>query len=141
MKLTDFYAYTEQTFDSFCKQVIRNERTDALRELACDWSSVVCSSDLTPVEMARLSMVDRIPEDTVEFHIRGYTVTVENAALGQAIAVLPIRLRDVALLYYFAGMNDPQIGQLLRLKPDTVQHRRAASLAKLRKLLGGSYGQ
>lgn len=34
MKLTDFYAYTEQTFDSFCKQVIRNERTDALRELA-----------------------------------------------------------------------------------------------------------
>ena len=81
------------------------------------------------------------PEDTVEFHIRGYTVTVENAALGQAIAVLPIRLRDVALLYYFAGMSDPQIGQLLRLKPDTVQHRRAASLAKLRKLLGGSYGQ
>ena len=34
MKLTDFYAYTEQTFDSFCKQFIRNERTDALRELA-----------------------------------------------------------------------------------------------------------
>mgnify|MGYP000313379645 CR=1 FL=1 len=34
MKLTDFYAYTEQTFDSFCKQVIRNERTDALREMA-----------------------------------------------------------------------------------------------------------
>ena len=33
MKLTEFYAYTEQTFDSFCKQVIRNERTDALREL------------------------------------------------------------------------------------------------------------
>ena len=29
MKLTDFYAYTEQTFDSFCKQVIRNERTRA----------------------------------------------------------------------------------------------------------------
>lgn len=57
------------------------------------------------------------------------------------IAVLPVRLRDVALLYYFAGMSDPQIGQLLRLKPDTVQHRRAASLAKLRKLLGGSYGQ
>ena len=28
MKLTDFYAYTEQTFDSFCKQVIRNERTE-----------------------------------------------------------------------------------------------------------------
>lgn len=26
MKLADFYAYTEQTFDSFCKQVIRNER-------------------------------------------------------------------------------------------------------------------
>lgn len=31
MKLADFYTYTEQTFDSFCKQVIRNERTDALR--------------------------------------------------------------------------------------------------------------
>lgn len=141
MKLTDFYAYTEQTFDSFCKQVIRNERTDALRELAYRAKNETVFSALTPAEMARLSMVDRIPEDTVEFHIRGYTLTVENAALGQAIAVLPVRLRDVALLYYFAGMSDPQIGQLLRLKPDTVQHRRAASLAKLRKLLGGSYGQ
>ena len=141
MKLTDFYAYTEQTFDSFCKQVIRNELTDALRELAYHAKNETVFSALTPAEMARLSMVDRIPEDTVEFHIRGYTLTVENAALGQAIAVLPVRLRDVALLYYFAGMSDPQIGQLLRLKPDTVQHRRAASLAKLRKLLGGSYGQ
>ena len=141
MKLTDFYAYTEQTFDSFCKQVIRNERTEALRELAYHAKNETAFSALTPVEMARLSIVDRIPEDTVEFHIRGYTVAVENAALGQAIAVLPVRLRDVALLYYFAGMSDPQIGQLLRLKPDTVQHRRAASLTKLRKLLGGSYGQ
>lgn len=141
MKLTEFYAYTEQTFDSFCKQVIRNERTDALRETAYHAKNETVFSALTPVEMARLSMVDRIPEDTVEFYIRGYTLTVENAALGQAIAVLPVRLRDVALLYYFAGMSDPQIGQLLRLKPDTVQHRRAASLAKLRKLLGGSYGQ
>ena len=132
MKLTDFYAYTEQTFDSFCKQVIRNERTDALRELAYHAKNETAFSALTPVEMARLSIVDRIPEDTV---------AVENAALGQAIAVLPVRLRDVALLYYFAGMSDPQIGQLLRLKPDTVQHRRTASLAKLRKLLGGSYGQ
>lgn len=96
MKLADFYAYTEQTFDSFCKQVIRNECTDALRELAYHAQNETVFSALTPVEMARLSMVDRIPEDTVEFHIRGYTVTVENAALGQAIAVLPVRLRDVA---------------------------------------------
>ena len=140
MKLADFYAYTEQTFDSFCKQVIRNERTDALRELAYHAKNETVFS-AAPAEMARLSIVDRIPEETVEFHIRGYTLTVENAALGQAIAILPIRLRDVALLYYFAGMSDPQIGQLLRLKPDTMQHRRAASLAKLRKLLGGSYGQ
>ena len=141
MKLTEFYAYTEQTFDSFRKQVIRNEHTDALRGLTHKSKRETVFSALTPVERARLSTVDQIPEDTVEFHIRGYTLTVENAALGQAIAVLPVRLRDVALLYYFAGMSDPQIGQLLRLKPDTVQHRRAASLTKLRKLLGGSYGQ
>ncbi len=69
MKLTDFYAYTEQTFDSFCKQVIRNKRTDALRELAYHAKNETVFSALTPVEMARLSMVDRIPEDTVAFHI------------------------------------------------------------------------
>lgn len=63
MKLADFYAYTEQTFDSFCKQVIRNERTDALRELAYHAKNETVFSALTPVEMARLSMVDRIPED------------------------------------------------------------------------------
>ena len=68
-------------------------------------------------------------------------MTVTDDTLGQALSGLPVWLRDVALLYYFAGMSDPQIGQLLRLKPDTVQHRRAASRTKLRKLLGGSYGQ
>ena len=124
MKLTEFYAYTEQNFDSFCKQVIRNERTDALRELTHKSKRETVFSALTSVKMARLS-----------------TVTVTDDTLGQALSGLPVRLRDVAVLYYFAGISDPQIGQLLRLKPDTVQHRRAASLTKLRKLLGGSYGQ
>lgn len=141
MKLTEFYAYTEQTFDPFRKRVIRNERTDALRELTHKSKRETVFSALTPVERARLSTVDQIPEEPVEFHICGHTVTVTDDTLGQALSGLPVRLRDVALLYYFAGMSDPQIGQLLRLKPDTVQHRRAASRTKLRKSLGGSYGQ
>ena len=49
MKLTEFYAYTEQTFDSFCKQVIRNERTDALRELTHKSKRETVFSALTPV--------------------------------------------------------------------------------------------
>lgn len=62
MKLTEFYAYTEQTFDSFCKQVIRNERTDALRELTHKSKRETVFSALTPVEMARLTTVDRSPK-------------------------------------------------------------------------------
>lgn len=62
MKLADFYAYTEQTFDSFCKQVIRNERTDALRELAYHAKNETVFSALTPAEMARLSMIDVSPK-------------------------------------------------------------------------------
>lgn len=34
MTLEQFYTYQEQTFDSFCKAVIRNESIDAFRELA-----------------------------------------------------------------------------------------------------------
>lgn len=141
MKLTDFYAYTEQTFDSFCRRVIRNERTDAMRELAYRAKNETALFTLSPFEMARLSTTDCIPEDAMAFHVRGHTVSVGDDVLGQAIAALPMRLRDVALLYYFVGMSDPQIGQLLRIKPDTVQHRRAASLIKLREMLGGDYEQ
>lgn len=63
MRLTEFYAYTEQTFDSFRKQVIRNERTDALRELTHKSKRETVFSALTPVEMARLTTVDRSPKN------------------------------------------------------------------------------
>ena len=53
-------------------------------------------SALTPVEMARLSIVDRTPEETVEFHICGHTVTVTDDTLGQALSGLPVRLREAA---------------------------------------------
>jgi len=54
MTLEEFYTYQEQTFDSFCKIVIRNESTDAFRELAYRREHEVEFSALSSSELAAL---------------------------------------------------------------------------------------
>jgi DNA-directed RNA polymerase specialized sigma24 family protein len=55
--------------------------------------------------------------------------------LGQAIAALPPQRRDVILLSYFMGQNDPQIGTLLHLEPQTIRYRRQTALQRLKEIL------
>ena len=58
MTIAQFHTYQEQTFDSFCKAVIRNESIDAFRELAHRREHEVEFSALPPGELASLQAED-----------------------------------------------------------------------------------
>ena len=135
MTLEQFYTYQEQTFDSFMDKLIKNEGKDARKELARRAEHEVSISQLLEREVARISVTDAYDLDKMTFYVRDEMVVINDMLLGQAIAALPPKRREVILLSYFMGKNDPQIGELLKLTPNTIRYRRQTSLQRLKEIL------
>lgn len=136
MTQEEFYTYQEQTFDSYVKKVIRNEGKNARKELSrCAQRNIPLSS-LPDEALTRLSSEDVYHlEESMTFFVRGEMITVHDLILGQALASLPPKRRDVILLYYFLGQTDPQIGARLNLDPSTIRYRRKTGLQRLKAIL------
>ena len=60
----------------------------------------------------------------------------EDDAVSVEVMNLPIRLREVVLLYYFEDMNTNEIAETLRISQQAVSGRLMRARAKLRKALG-----
>ena len=135
MKLEDFYTYQEQTFDSFMGKVIKNEGKDAKKEIARRADHEISISQLMERELAQIAAADTYDLDKMTFYVRNNAITVHDMLLGQAIAALPPYRREVILLAYFMNKNDPQIGELLNVTPNTIRYRRKTSLEKLKRIL------
>ena len=85
MTLEQFYTYQEQTFDSFCKAVIRNESIDAFRELAHRREHEIEFSALSPKEIASLRAADSFDMYRKSFRVHGYIVEVCDRSLGEIL--------------------------------------------------------
>ena len=72
---------------------------------------------------------DMLPEPTTEAAERDDTLTLE-------IMKLPIRLREVILLYYFEDMTTNEIAETMRISQQAVSGRLNRARTKLRKALG-----
>lgn len=135
MTLEQFYTYQEQTFDSFCKAVIRNESIDAFRELAHRREHEIEFSALSPKELASLQAADPYGCYRKSFRVHGYVVEVCDRSLGEILDYIPSAQRDIVLLSYFLDYSDYEISKLLNMNKSTVQYRRKATLRRLRQLL------
>ena len=72
--------------------------------------------------------IDRLPERSAEGIPEYDAVSVE-------VMRLPIRLREVVLLYYFEDMNTQEIAETLRISQQAVSGRLVRARTKLRKAL------
>lgn len=135
MTLEQFYTYQEQTFDSFCKAVIRNESIDAFRELAHRREHEVAFSALSPKEIASLRAADSFDMYRKSFRVHGYIVEVCDRSLGEILDYIPSAQRDIVLLSYFLDYSDLEISRLLNMSKSTVHYRRKATLRRLKQLL------
>lgn len=135
MTREQFYTYQEQTFDSFCKAVIRNESIDAFRELAHRREHEIEFSALSPKELASLQADDSYDSYKKSFRVHGYVVEVCDRSLGEILEYIPSAQRDIVLLSYFLDYSDYEISKLLNMNKNTVQYRRKATLRRLRQLM------
>ena len=77
---------------------------------------------------------------------RRHTVTLESCAepvfaetestdLFQEVMALPVKYRLPLYLYYYEGYNVAEVGEMLQVKPSTVQTRLARGREKLKRQL------
>lgn len=135
MTIEQFHTYQEQTFDSFIITLIKNETKDALKELARRTEREISMSQLLTSELARIAVTDNYNVGQMTFTAGDETFTIKDAFLGMAIASLPPKLREILLLSYFVGKNDPQIAALLNLTPRTIRYRKRKTLQKLKEMM------
>ena len=123
-------------FNAYCKQVLRNELKDALRERKRRRRREVNFSDLTPCEENQLYTVDKYfdgPDKEETFCAGGLEISAK--LLADALHTLPEEKRQAILLYYFFGMSDVEIAEEMKIPRSTVQYRRTSSFQLLKRYL------
>jgi len=131
----EFRTYQEQTFDSFCKAVIRNESIDAHRELAAKANREVQLSSLNENDPA-FRMSDETCDYCRIYYVMDRPVTIHNYDLGESLQYISPHRRDVILLFYFLEYSDREIADMLGTSKDAVRIRKTAALRRLRTLMG-----
>ena len=127
-------VYKQCAFQKFCNTVLHNEACDTHRELRRHRSKEVTFSDMTLDEARQLHTFDEyFKRETVEtvFEKSGKKITPK--LLLEAIRTLPEEKRKAILLYYFEGMSDTEIAELLNTPRSTIQYRLTSSFEQLRK--------
>lgn len=135
MTLEQFHRYHEESFDAFCKRVIRNESAKAHTKLNDRAEMESTFSDLSDTELNLFHTFDVYHPYRKTFPVRGYTVHVYDPTLGEILQHLSPQRRDVLLMGYFLGFNDNQISKLLHIDHKTVDYRRTEGLQRLKELL------
>jgi RNA polymerase sigma factor (sigma-70 family) len=58
--------------------------------------------------------------------------------IANAVLFLPVKLREVIILYYYEGQKIEEIADLLNIKVNTIKTRLMRARQKLKKMIGGS---
>lgn len=118
--MTDQIAYQEyiqRRYNAFCKTVIRCAALDKILKLKRQWERQVSLDYLMNEKFVQFAASE--PDEEYPFTVCGQTVLLCNAALADAISVLPEQTREEILRYYF--LRQPQ-----RVYWPVTQHSGAA---------------
>lgn len=130
-----YQRYIEQTFDAYCKAVIRNAAIDILRREKTKREHEISLSEFTDPGELGAAAEDTYSLDETTFSVHGINVTVHNPDLSEALTCIPAKLRDVVLMAYFLGLTESEIAHTLHLSQSTINERRTKSLRRLRKIM------
>lgn len=137
MTQEQFRNYQEQSFDAFCKKVIRNEAINIHKRLAALAEKEVSLSSLSRNELSAFCYDDTYHLYQKTYYVRGTPIRVYDPDLGEVLQFLSPQRREVILLYFFLDYSDADIARLLRISSPAVSARKAVALKKLKALLEG----
>lgn len=136
MELTPSQKKTvRHQFDSFCRKVLREEARDHMKHIVWLSSHEVTLSELSEEQTTQLYVVDDYPSEQFHFRVQGFSITVKDEILADALTTLSDEKRDIVLLSYFLDMTDQEIADQLNLVRRTVQYKRTSSLKEIKQKL------
>ena len=124
-------------FDAFCKEVLRCEARTIYRQMARLADHEISLTEFLEDGVNLFASEDEYSFDRQQFSVLGFDIAIKNDLLAEALRLLPEQRRDIILLYYFLGLNDREIGELLNILHRTISYKRTSSLKKLRKIMEG----
>ncbi len=135
MEFTSFQERIERQFDAFSKTVMRNKARDIFQKLTRQAARETEFSAMGEAQFNSLSHNDKY--HVQQFSVLDFEIDVQDELMAEALAALSEDKQRIILLYYFLGMNDREIGEVLHLIRETVQYRRTSSLKQLKEILEG----
>ena len=125
----------QQTFDSFCKKVLKNTARELYRKNQRQEGQEVPFSGLTTYELSTLSVEDSCDATEAVFDVQGDEIVVTDGDIAEALKGLPQEKRDIVLLSYFLEMTDRKIAERMDILRRTVTNRRTSSLRELKRIM------
>ena len=135
MKPKTHEEFTQQTFDSFCKKVLKYAARDYNRAMKRQRERETPFSELSAQELKSLAAADEYFKDAHAFNVLGIAVNVSDCDLAEALNALPADRRDIVLMSFFFDMTDREIAERLNMARRTVAHYRTSTLRELKNLL------
>lgn len=89
----------QQTFDSFCKKVLRHEDNNGHREVNRRALIEIPMSELPEGAMEQLAVYDAYPWEYTSFQVGNETVLVKDDRLAEAPVAIPEKGRNIILMY------------------------------------------
>lgn len=120
-------------FESFCKKVISNERSDYMRSLRRHTAHETNFSALPSEYLSDIRSMDGCPGAEYVFHVCGYRVLLRNEHLIDALLALCAEERSILILYYSLGLKDWEIADLLCTSRSRIQRIRLKALSMLQE--------
>jgi RNA polymerase sigma factor (sigma-70 family) len=122
-------------YHKLAMKIMKDEAKDCYREYTNKMQREALFSELTAYERNQLQATDSYPSDFIHFSVLGYDIAVHDAQIGEALAALPVRKRNIILMSYFLDMSDAEIGELMHLVRQTIYRHRTSTLSNLAKYI------
>lgn len=123
-------------FDSFCKKVIRNEARNIKKRYARLREQQISFTEVPESVLDSCQTLDVSVENSEVFLAQGMKLIVENLDLAEVINQLSESKQIIILLYYFAGLNDREIGEAIGMSIGGVWYQRKRAEEELKQRLG-----
>lgn len=136
MTETEYQMAVQRTHDAYCKTVIRHAAITAIRRLQKKWEREISLDYLTNEKFIQFAEPE--PDEEHPFTVCGQTVLLSNAALADAISVLPEQTREEILRYYFLRQPQRVIGAHIGRSRSTAGRHIQLALQRLREEMGVS---
>ncbi|WP_240318248.1 RNA polymerase sigma factor, partial [Enterococcus faecium] len=128
-------SHITHMFDSFCKTVIRNEVRNINKQYSRIRRRQVSLSQIPKDILDGFQVRDCSIENSELYSIFGMKLIVSDLTLSEGINYLPEQKKKIILLYYFAGFNDREIGEVLQMSVGGIWYQRKEAEDELRENL------